>query len=268
MTANFVARELGYEMRGGWGEGDRATNDAFRPAETFGERFEGLLKEIQAMGFDAIDLWLAHLNPDWATDEQVATARALLQRYDLRVVSLAGWFGATRDAFERCCRLAVALDCQILGGMTALLEQDRAFVEATLQRYRLRLGLENHPEKTPQIMLEKIGAGARAGAIGVTVDTGWFGTQGYDAAQAIRELGEHLVHVHLKDVRAVETHETCAYGEGIVPLAACVRALQEIGYQGAISVEHEPELGDPRPAILASRDKLRGWLAGGIERNE
>ncbi len=264
MSANFVARQLDYEMRGGWGEGDRAANDYFRPGETFGARFEALLAEIQAMQFEAIDLWLAHLNPEWASEEQVATARRLLDDSGLRVVSLAGWFGRSPEEFERCCRLATALDCRVLGGSTTVLESDAAFAREALRRYGLRLGLENHPEKTPQVMLQKIGAqeGDR-GLIGVTVDTGWFGTQGYDAAQAIRELGPHVVHVHLKDVRAVGTHETCAYGEGIVPLADCVRALQEIGYEGAISVEHEPEMGDPTAAVLASRRQLRQWLAEG-----
>ena len=37
MTANEVARETGWAMHG-WGHGDRATNEAFAPLETFGER--------------------------------------------------------------------------------------------------------------------------------------------------------------------------------------------------------------------------------------
>jgi len=37
-------------------------------------------------------------------------------------------------------------------------------------------------------MLAKIGDG-EDGAVGTAVDTGWWGTHGYDAAQAIRELG-------------------------------------------------------------------------------
>ena len=263
MTANFVARQLDYNMSRGWGQGDRATNDYFRPLATFGARFEALLQEITALDFDTIDLWLAHLNPEWATPEHVAVARELLQRYGLSVASLAGWFGATPREFERCCRLAVALDCTVLGGSTSILEKDRAFAVATLQEHGLRLGLENHPEKTPQVMLDKIGDGA-GGAIGATVDTGWFGTQGYDAAQAIRALREHVLYVHLKDVLAEgEPHETCAYGQGIVPLEACVRALQEIGYRGTISVEHEPEQEDPRPAVVASRTLLQQWLQRG-----
>ena len=265
MTANFVARELGYNMDGGWGQGDRATNDYFRPLETFAERFEGVLKEIRAMEFDTIDLWLAQLNPELATDEHIVSARQLLDRYGFSLASFAGWFGASVGEFERCCRLAVALGCTVLGGTTSMLEKDRSFVVAALQKYGLRLGLENHPEKTPQVMLRQIGDGG-GGAIGTTVDTGWYATQGYDAAKAIRELGDHIVYVHMKDVfKEGLPHETCRYGEGIVPLAECVRALQEIGYEGPISLEHEPEHSDPTADVIASRELLRGWLKGGSQ---
>ena len=71
MTANEVARETGWAMHG-WGDGDRATNDAFAPLETFGDRFDALLARVRGLGFEAIDLWGAHLSPDWATDEHVS----------------------------------------------------------------------------------------------------------------------------------------------------------------------------------------------------
>ena len=98
--------------------------------------------------------------------------------------------------------------------------------------------------------------------IGVTVDTGWFGTQGYDAARAIEELGDRVAHVHLKDVRHTgQPHDTCGYGDGVVPLQDCVEALERIGYRGGISVEHEPDSYDPRPEIRRARELLDGWLA-------
>lgn len=262
MTANFVARELDYKMTGGWGQGDKATNDYFQPVETYAGRFEALLREIEALDFQAIDLWLAHLNPAWATAEHSAIARDLLQQYHLPVVSLAGWFGSTPEEFEVTCRLAVALDTHILGGSTSVLEKDRPFVVDRLQHYGLKLGLENHPEKTPEVMLAKIGGGSSSqkNVIGATVDTGWYGTQGYDAAEAIRRLDEHIFHVHLKDVLAAGAHETCRFGRGVVPVRQCVRALQAIGYEGAISVEHEPEHFDPTEDCKISRDMLRSWL--------
>ena len=122
----------------------------------------------------------------------------------------------------------------------------------------MRLGIENHPE-TPAEMLAKIGDGGD-GTIGTTVDTGWYGTQGIDAAEAIAALAPHLVLVHLKDVREVGAHNTCRFGEGVVPLERCVRTLQAIGYTGTFSVEHEPGDFDPAADIAASRALLEGWL--------
>src|SRR5437588_9779914 len=77
MSANYVAREVGFAMHG-WGHGDRATNDAFEPLETYGERFGQLLDAVVALGFDAVDIWGAHLNPEWASAEHVAAATAAL----------------------------------------------------------------------------------------------------------------------------------------------------------------------------------------------
>ncbi len=260
MSANFVARQVGYNMTEGWGQGDTATNDYFRPLETFADRFEVMLAEVQAMGFTVIDIWLAHLHPNWATLDHIQIARDLLAKHGLTVSSLAGGFGTTPEQFEATCDLAVALNTKILGGNTALLQTNRDLVISLLQKYDLKLGIENHPEKTPEELLEKIGHGGQD-TIGAAIDTGWFGTQGYDAARAIEILMPHLFHVHLKDVLAVGAHDTCRYGQGIVPLEHCVQTLKQLGYSGGISIEHEPDHADPTPDVIASFAMLKGWLA-------
>lgn len=260
MTANYVARPLGYQMTEGWMQGENATNDFFRPLDTYGERLELYCNDIQAMGFTALDIWLPLLNPAWATPDHIRIARDVLARCGFGVSSLAGWFGTTPAEFDACCKLAIALNCQVMGGGTGLLEHDRAQVVHMLRDYGLRLGLENHPEKTPAEMLAKIGD-AGGGVIGTTVDTGWYGTQSYDAADALRELAPHLMHVHLKDVRAPGGHETCRFGEGCVPIQRCVETLRQIGYSGPLCVEHEPEHFDPTEDCIASLALLKGWLA-------
>ncbi len=258
MTANYVARQLGYHMTAGWMEGDEATQTYFRPLETFRQRFDDLLTEIRGLGFDAIDLWLAHLHPSWATPDHIASARDLLAHHNLAVISLAGWFGGSRAEFKAVCRLAAALDAPILGGNTGLLGSDRAWLVSALRRYGLRFGLENHPEKTPTELLAKIGQGD-TDVIGVAIDTGWFGTQGYDAAQAIRTLAPVLVHVHLKDVLAPGAHDTCRLGAGIVPVRECVQALRDLGYRGGVSIEHEPEHFNPNDDVRASLALVQPW---------
>jgi sugar phosphate isomerase/epimerase len=261
MSANFVARQLDYRMTAGWGQGDRATQDYFRPIETFEARFDALLREIRGLGFDAMDLWLAHLHPGWATPEHVAIAQRLLAQNGLTVVSLAGGFGDSLDAFEASCKLAVAVGAPVLGGGTGLLSTDHAGIVALLDRYDLVLGVENHPEKNPEELFVRMGDPG-GGRVGAAVDTGWFGTQGYPAERALEELAGRLVHVHLKQVEAAGAHHTCGYDHGVVDIEGCVRVLQRIGYTGAISVEHEPEDHDPGPECAASRAMLGGWLAG------
>jgi L-ribulose-5-phosphate 3-epimerase len=261
MTANFVARQVNYHMTGGWSQGNDATDDYFRPIATFAERFDIYLADVRRMGFNAIDLWIPLLNPAWATDDHINQAARILQSHNMPVVSLAGGFGASPAEFEASCRLAKALNIPVLGGMTPLVMQDRPAVVGLLKEYDLKLGIENHPEKTPQELLDRIGTDGE-GVIGTAVDTGWFGTHDYDAALALRELRDHLFHVHLKDVLAPGGHETCRYGRGCVPIEACVEALKEIGYTGAISVEHEPESFDPTEDCIACREMLEGWLAG------
>ena len=253
VTANYVARETGWAMQG-WGHGDRATNDHFRPLGTFGARLGELLGDVRTLGFDTIDLWGAHLNPAWATDEHLAIARDLLAQHELHVASLAAWVDA--DTIERACEIALGVGTAIIGGGTSA---DPGAIVPVLRERGVRLAIENHPEKTPDELLAKIAAGD--GTLGATVDTGWWATQGYDAARAIEELGERALHVHLKDVVAVgEPQETCRWGEGIVPIEGCVRALRKQGYAGAISIEHEPERYDPSDDCRAMLATLRGWL--------
>jgi L-ribulose-5-phosphate 3-epimerase len=236
MTANYVARETGFAMDG-WPHGDRTTNEWFAPLATFPERFGALLDDVCALGFEALDLWAAHLHHSWATVEHLAAARALLEQHDLTVTSYAAFTGAGEA--EAVCDVATAIGTTLIGGLAP----DLPDAVPVLRERGIRLGIENHAERTPDEILVKIGEDGDV--LGATVDTGWWGTQGYDAARAIEELGAHVFHVHLSDAIASSEHETCRWGDGVVPIEECVRALQRNGYDGAITVEHEPSRVDP-----------------------
>jgi L-ribulose-5-phosphate 3-epimerase len=254
MTANYVARETGYAMHG-WAQGDTATNAAFAPIETYARKLDELLAEVRGLGFDTVDVWGAHLSPEWATDEHLAAAREALDRHGLGVATYATWLGP--DNVERACELALGLGTSLIG---AGFSGDRERITGVLRERGARLGIENHPdETTPGDVLAKIADDADV--LGATVDTGWWGTHGYDAPQAIEELGGHVLHVHLKDVlRVGEPHDTCRWGDGVVDIEGCVRALQRIGYAGAITVEHEPETYDPTADVREMRGELERWL--------
>jgi L-ribulose-5-phosphate 3-epimerase len=260
ITANYVARELGYTMTEGWMQGDTSTQEAFKLIATFGQKFEEMLADIKALGFNAIDLWVAHLHPSWATKDHVAIAKELLARYALKVTSFAGGVSSV-ESLKESCKLANEFGVSVLAGGSLALVDNRKEMVAILKEHGMKLGLENHPEKTPAEVFAQIGDGGD-GHIGTACDTGWWGTQGYDAAKAIRELKGHLFAIHLKDVKAVGGHDTCRYGEGIVNIQACVQALKEIGYNGPLGVEHEPEHHDPTEDVRVSKGLLETWLKG------
>lgn len=254
MTANYVARQMGWP--GGavedWAQHEAATQDAFRPLDSFALKWAELLDAIVAMGFESLDLWCAHLHFLWATPEHVAIAREALEARKLRVTSYAGSFGETPEAFRACCRLAMELGIPILGGSTPLLHTHReAFVE-TLREFGLVFALENHSEKTPEELIAKLGDDHQD-VLQAAVDTGWFGTQGFPADLALHSLMPRLALVHLKDVREVGTHITCPHGEGVVPIAQCLEVLRESGFRGPVSIEHEPFDHDPSPACERMR---------------
>jgi sugar phosphate isomerase/epimerase len=259
MSANLVAREAGWRIRD-WAEGERATNEAFEPLASFPDRFGALLGQVRSLGFDTLDVWTAHLNPHWASADHLAVARRLLDHHGLRVATLAGAFGSDVAELERSCGVAVAIGAPVLGGLLDVPADDPEVAEL-LRRHGLRLGLENHPgDETPASIARSIPVGTD-GVVGTTVDTGWWGTHGVDADGAIEELAPHVVHVHLKDVRRAGAHETCPWGEGVVPIRQCVNVLRRLGYAGAISVEHEPYDHDPSEACRAMRVELQRWLA-------
>jgi sugar phosphate isomerase/epimerase len=61
-------------------------------------------------------------------------------------------------------------------------------------------------------------------------------------------------------VRAAGGHDTCLFGEGVVPIEECVRTLQRRGYRGGYGVEHEPDHYDPTAECTTMLTMLRGWL--------
>ncbi len=275
MTANFVAREVDYHMPEGWGQGDTAAQHWFKPLNTFEERFSAMLGEIAELGFTAVDLWVAHLHWSWATPEHLEITARCLAKHKLKPVSYAGSYGATPAEVRATCALCVRLGIPLLSGGSKLFQQDRETFVSIIREHGLIFCLENHPEKNPDELLAKLGEGDED-VVGVAVDTGWFGTRGYDALEAIRALAPRLKHIHLKDVKAPREektgfglidmgHETCGLGEGIVPVEAIAGELVKIDYRGPVSIEHEPEDFDPREDCAKSKGKLFGWLQSGIE---
>jgi sugar phosphate isomerase/epimerase len=101
--------------------------------------------------------------------------------------------------------------------------------------------------------------------IGVTLDVGHvyaaeagtllagFGTIG----QVVRHIAQDLVHLHVHDYDGVADH--IEIGTGRVDFAGLLAALKEIGYDGALCLEANPDRVSPE-GIIRSKARLEGMI--------
>jgi sugar phosphate isomerase/epimerase len=82
-----------------------------------------------------------------------------------------------------------------------------------------------------------------------------------DPIEAVRLLGKHIRHIHVKDATAsakpgIEWGQEVPFGTGEVGSARFIGALHDIGYRGPLSIEREAgsdRMGDVQKAIAALR---------------
>lgn len=251
VTANYYARAAGYSSEvHNWGELERLTVE-----HTTLEEFDKMCAEIVGAGFNAIEIWKAHAWPSTLTPERADELLDILQKHKLTPVSYAGGLGSDADEMLRAARL---LGIQIIAGGVS--KESAHDVARMARKQVLRIAIENHPEKTPAEIIDKIGHDDDV--LGACIDTGWWLIQGYDPAKAIRELGRHVFHIHLKDMAAMGSHESVQLGKGVMDVADVLAAIKEIGYTGPISIEHEPPQRDPTDDVRAGRELVeRLWGA-------
>jgi sugar phosphate isomerase/epimerase len=241
--ANLVARVSGYQYQlKDWMKQHYATIEATHAAQ-----WEEICHEIAAAGFRAMEVWEAHASPQTLTTRARADEwKKIMDEAGLKPVAYAGTL--KRETLQIC----QWLDIPHVDGQIGDLSPEEA--STLCAEFEIGYNVENHPQKTAAEILKVIGGGNEW--LGVCIDTGWLGTQGADAPAVIRECGELVRHVHVKDVKAAGGHETCPLGDGVVDLEGCFQALRGVGYTGWYSWEDEPE--DRNPMKWAERN--RTWI--------
>ncbi|MGH7214544.1 MAG: sugar phosphate isomerase/epimerase family protein [Tepidisphaeraceae bacterium] len=264
ISANYVARALNYTGKSinEWGKHDAATVEACGKSS---EHFMAVARDVSDAGFDAIDVWSAHCH--WQKhdrDDYLEQVKGICSNFDLSITSYAGGIWAeSLEEIDKPFRFMKQLGAPILaGGAGGKPPYDQLLdkIDEACRKYGVRFAYENHPEKTPADILAKAGEGKYPKSIGVALDTGWCGTQGLDAVEAVKQVRERLFILHLKDVEAAGGHETCALGEGVVNCEGVVRYLVDSGWEGTIGIEHEPFNRDPMPEVKTSFKRLKAWL--------
>ncbi len=239
---------------------------------------EDNLRQMAALGFDWIDIQPAMLSD--------LASRSLAQQLGLAVSCVGVSFGLPEGAaldsddasvraaalahMERSLAHAAALGASaayVIPGMDGSREALNRYgdsVAATAeiaQRHGLTLGIEHFPGKaldTAAATLDFVRAVGHPNLY-LLFDSGHIQMRGEDPAGIIRAAGERLSYVHLDDNDGVgDLHWSLL--DGVMTeesLSSIFSALNEIGYNGGVSLELSPKLPDPFAALTASRGVLQ-----------
>jgi sugar phosphate isomerase/epimerase len=247
-TANLVARVTGYRYQlGQWMEQHKKTIAATDEAA-----WRAICKEIAATGFKAVEVWEAHAAPESLDEAKARTWKKILDDNGLTPVAYAG--GLRLETLRICQWMGIP---HIDGGLRDNTPEKAA---ALCKEHGVRFNIENHPEKSAQEILAKIGGGNDW--LGVCIDTGWLGTQGAPGPATIKACAPFVRHTHVKDVKEAGAHETCLLGEGVADVAGCLAALREAKYAAWYSWEDEPEDRNPFDSAVRNREWIEKHLAG------
>jgi len=142
------------------------------------------------------------------------------------------------------------------------------------------LAIEMHPNMLVHEPhgLEQL-AGETDDCVGANFDPSHLYWQGIDVVEAIRFLGDRIKHVHAKDTGMYESNvrtkgvldakpyddelerswlfRTVGYGHGEAHWKDVVTALGMVGYDGALSIEHEDALASSREGLEKAVDVLQ-----------
>ena len=253
-TANYFARASNYQTTiEKWGEAERQVIYHFSLAE-----FDRICSDISDAGFKYIELWMGHAFPKFMTPYYAEELKTIWKKHCLEVIGYSCSLGVpsqsttwTRLCFETCKMLGINM---ITSGISVA---DAPIVYELCKEYGIKVAVENHPEKHPNEIRKVIGE--YGDMLGAGVDTGWFATQGYPAKEALLELKDHLLHVHLKDVKQVGTHETTKLTAGIANIEACLSVLKDIDYIGVISIENEAADRNPTQECKEGLDLVEAY---------
>lgn len=251
VTASYVADLIGYPGVIDWG----LASETIERAPLL-ETLNGILDRLSPARLDGLEIWFPHVSPKNLTPALASQVRKSLTARGMVCCACAGGVPNPETdpyACEEAFQVAQLLKAPLIAGhLNPAAVPSLCRVAAS---YGVRLAFENGSEKNEAEILAAIQDGNDW--VGANLDTGNLATQGGDPVKAVRFLGKRILHMHLKDVPTVGSHDCVAIGTGIVDLQGVLRELKACGYDGWLSIEVETGDRDPTEAILASAETIR-----------
>lgn len=270
--AATAIREMGYD-------GVEWRVDSINNGLAHSEHFKNMPEEQKY----AFRYWLdnhATLDVDNIMEECLRAKKASDEN-GLEICNLATTLRGDDETLEKVLAAAAAIGCKTIRGPLEMYKPDKSYqeqfedfynylrhCEPFLRKYGVKMLIETHHGS----MIASASAGMRflngldSECFGLIFDPGNMVYEGFESYQSSFEmLGKYLAHVHIKNAALVPggkdefgaTKYTQAWKplkEGSADLAALIKALVKVGYDGWLSVE---DFSNEQP----TREKLEGNIA-------
>jgi sugar phosphate isomerase/epimerase len=239
-----------------------------------------------------------HLDTAAITDQEAGRVRNMTARSGVRISSLA-WYtnlldpdaakrqqasADMRRVIDAAAALAVEVVCAMAGmpmpgkSKMATIEQDLPGVLAPLAEYAggkgIKIALENWYATNIQNLAhwQRVFEVVPAPNLGLNFDPSHLHWQGIDYLAAVDEFKDRIFHTHAKDVE-IKQHllrrlgnqadgwwRYCIPGYGEIDWGVYIARLQDAGYDGVLSIEHEDRAFGPEDGFIKGRRQLAQWV--------
>jgi len=258
-AVGLVAGCRPFSIREGWFRPKRSYWPYMMGVQSYSFRkftFIQAIEKARELGLDFIEVFPGHLN--YQSDaRQKAAVEAKLAECNVKAnaYGVCG-DGALKDRklWQFCKEFGIdVLSAHASKGTFAALDK-------LVAEYDVKIALHNHGPgamwATADQMLEAIGDHDER--IGVCLDTGHLMRAGDEPVSAIRKIGKRLHGMHLKDVNK-DNHDVIV-GTGRTDLAGLFKALEDVDFDGALSLEYELDADNPMPGMRRSLAAVRKVL--------
>ncbi len=133
------------------------------------------------------------------------------------------------------------------------------------ERYGVRLAIHNHGGRhwLGSAQMLKTVLAQNGPWLGLMLDTAWALDAGEDPVELVKNFGQRLYGVHLKDFAfdRARRPEDVVIGDGNLKLPELFGALQTAGFSGPLILEYEGDADGPAPALRRGMERAEKHLA-------
>jgi sugar phosphate isomerase/epimerase len=172
-------------------------------------------------------------HPSWIEKDSILRAKRV--DYTLRCIELAEKLGASNISTEP----GGPLEGMARHEGLRLYREGLAAVEARAKGSGVRILIEPEPdlliENSAQFV--EVFQDLDPQVFGLNFDVGHFFCVREDPSKLIRSMQDVIHHFHLEDIAATRKHHHLMLGEGAINIPRVLRTIEEIGYNGFVTVE-------------------------------